>query len=80
MEGGAPISVTARVGWDETLLPRTSERGIVALALMPGTGIDGPAWYEFARGLIWLSEPFRNFRGPRSSLVASGEPSREGGS
>lgn len=81
MAGGAPISVTESVGCDETLRPRGSERGIVALALIPGTGIEGPAWYEFARGRFRLSELFRSFRGPRRSPVSpSGESFREGGS
>lgn len=79
MEDVAPISVTDSVGCDETLRPRSSGMGIVELGLMLGTGTDGPAWYEFARGRFALSELLRSFRGPRRSPVASsGELLREG--
>lgn len=44
MDGGALISVTESVGWEETLRPLASATGIVILGRMPGTGIEGPAW------------------------------------
>lgn len=80
MEGGAPISVTESVGCDETLRPLRSDRGIVELDLRPGTAMEGPAWYEFARGRFGLPEFLRSLRGPRRSPApSSGEPSREAG-